>query len=222
MLNSMTWIDVVLNFLVGLIYAFIVSLIYRQCRGVHANRSFIQTLYMLTMVITLVIMVIMSVRGTTGVAVAFGLLGALSIIRFRTIVKDNRDTAYIFLAVACGLASGTGMWWIGFTGLVVIGTTLLLMEHAPWHHGRQRVIIKIAYRPGSGDDSPDLANILKQFGTRIDMMHVRTVRLGELLEMTYSITLFPRVNVSYAVQELLRVNGVDGVNMFNIDELDEL
>ena len=105
-----TWIDVVNNFAVAAVFAVFLVLLYRFCRGVHGNRTFMQTLVMIEIVIALVMMVILNVRGTSAVAVAFGLMGALSVVRFRTIIKDNRDTAFVFLSVALGMAAGTGQY----------------------------------------------------------------------------------------------------------------
>ena len=51
---------------------------------------------------------------------AFALVGALSIIRFRTVVKDNKDTAYIFWALAVGMASGTGSYFLALAGTAMI------------------------------------------------------------------------------------------------------
>ena len=219
-----TWIDILLNFTVAVIYAFFVSLIYHHCRGLHTSRSFIQTLYMLTLIITLIMMIILSVRGAAAVAVAFGLMGALSIIRFRTVVKDNRDTAFVFLAVGSGMASGTGQWWIGFAGITFIGVILLLLENAPWRGGARRVIVKMTFRPAPGDSDDANANIstmLTQLGSRVNMLHVRTLRLGELIEATYSLTLNPQIKPDYAVSQLLSVEGVENVNIFNPSELQE-
>ncbi len=219
-----TWIDILLNFLIAVVYGFFVSMIYRHCRGLHANRSFIQTLYMLTLIITLIMMVILSVKGTAAVAVAFGLMGALSIIRFRTIVKDNRDTAFVFLAVGVGMASGTGKWWVGFIGLAVIGLTLILLDNAPWGSSRGRVIIKMTFRPSFDDASSvsrKISNVLSQLGNKQQMMHIRTIRLGEMIEATYAINLFPNVEPNYVIQQLLNITGVDSVNVFNPDELQE-
>jgi uncharacterized membrane protein YhiD involved in acid resistance len=219
-----TWLDVLLNFVVAIIYAFLVSVIYRQCRGLNASSTFIQTLYLLTLVICMVMMVILSVRGNAAVAVAFGLVGALSITRFRTIVKDNRDTAFIFLSVAAGMAAGTNRWWIGFTGLSIIGLTLMLLQSAPWRRGRQRVITRVVFRPSTTekeDTMPDIVNILAQLGTRIDMLHVRTIKLGELIEATYAITLRKNIDAALAIKQLLNLPCVDNVNIYNPEELNE-
>ena len=221
-LNPASWLDIVLNFGAALVFAFVINIIYRLCRGLHATRSFLQTLYMLTLIIAMVIMVILSVRGAAGVAVAFGLMGALSIIRFRTIVKDNRDTAFVFLAVGAGMSAGAGVWLIGFIGIAVIGLTLLLIETAPWHGGRRQVVVKIRFRPvAEGDPSPQLLNALKHFGSHVNMLHVRTLRLGELFEATYSMGLLHHVNEADLIAEMLKTKGVEDLSVFNAEELEE-
>ncbi len=223
-MSTTTWIDVLLNFLVAIAYGFFVSVIYRHCRGLHANRSFIQTLYMLTLIITLIMMIILSIRGTAAVAVAFGLMGALSIIRFRTVVKDNRDTAFVFLAVGVGMASGTGKWWIGFAGLAVIGVTLMMLENAPWGRNKRSIIVKLTFRPHGADEKDvtrDIGNILAQLGSQVHMIHVRTIRLGELIETTYALNLYKNITPNYAIEQILAISGVDSVNIFNPQDLQE-
>ena len=223
-MSSTTGLDVLLNFLIAISYGFFISIIYRHCRGLHASRSFIQTLYMLTLIITLIMMVILSVRVTAALAVAFGLMGALSIIRFRTVVKDNRDTAFVLLAVGTGMASGTGKWWVGFAGLAVIGVTLLMLENIPWGRSKKHVIIKLSFRPngeGENDVAEDISNMLAQLGTQVHMVHIRTIRLGELIEITYALKLSANVLPTYAVEEILGINGVDNVNIFNPQDLQE-
>jgi len=63
--------------------------------------------------------------------------------------------------------------------------------------------------------------MLSQLGTRIQMLHVRTLRLGELIEATYSLVLNQQIEPNYAVSQLLSVSGVDNVNIFNPSELQE-
>ncbi len=90
---------VALSFVLGLGTA----LLYRKThQSPSCSRSFINTLVMLAMVTCMVMMVI-----GNNIARAFSLVGALSIIRFRTAVKDTRDTAFVFFALASGMASGT-------------------------------------------------------------------------------------------------------------------
>ncbi len=70
--------------------------------GLSYSRVFTQSLVLLTMIVTLVMLVI-----GNNIVTAFGLLGALAIIRFRNVLKDTRDTAYVFLALVVGMAIGS-------------------------------------------------------------------------------------------------------------------
>ena len=106
--------------LVVLLIAFLVSLIifltYKNTySGVMYNPRFNVSLVMITMITTIVMVVIGS-----NISVSLGMVGALSIIRFRTAVKDPRDTAFIFWGVVSGLACGTQNYTIVLAGSIVI------------------------------------------------------------------------------------------------------
>lgn len=91
-------------------------------RGVAYAQSYIHALFLLGMCSGVVMMIIGS-----NVARAFSLVGALSIIRFRTAVKDVRDTAYLFFAIIVGMGAGTGFYelTVAFTIIAVIVMALL-------------------------------------------------------------------------------------------------
>jgi len=85
-------------------------------------------------------------------------------------------------------------------------------------------IIKLTFRPGGPgqkDVTENIGNILAQLGSQIHMIHVRTIRLGELIETTYALNLYKNVTPNYAVEQLLAVTGVDSVNIFNPQDLQE-
>ena len=111
-----------------LLIAFLVSLIiyftYKYTySGVMYNPRFNVSLVMITMVTTIVMVVIGS-----NISVSLGMVGALSIIRFRTAVKDPRDTAFIFWGVVTGLACGTQNYTIVVFGSIVICLILFLFK----------------------------------------------------------------------------------------------
>lgn len=112
--------------LLVLLIAFLVSLIiyitYKNTyTGVMYNPRFNVSLIMITMITTIVMVVIGS-----NISVSLGMVGALSIIRFRTAVKDPRDTAFIFWGVVSGLACGTQNYTIVIAGSLII--CLILFE----------------------------------------------------------------------------------------------
>ena len=130
-LEALTEMQVKMSFdtvLLILLIAFMVSLIiyftYKNTySGVMYNPRFNVSLIMITMVTTIVMVVIGS-----NISVSLGMVGALSIIRFRTAVKDPRDTAFIFWGVVSGLACGTQNYTIVIVGSIVICLILFLFK----------------------------------------------------------------------------------------------
>ena len=91
--------EILLNLAIAFVLAIMVAFTYRAThRSLSYSQSFILTVIFVTIITAMVIMVI-----GNNLARAFALVGAMSIIRFRTVVKDTKDTAFIFLALATGL-----------------------------------------------------------------------------------------------------------------------
>ena len=109
-------IGLVMGCLVGLIIAFV----YKRCyRGVLYSPTFAMTLMMLTLITTPVVMCIKS-----DIALSMGMVGALSIVRFRTAVKDPMDTAYMFWALTMGILLGAELYVHALA--VVLGISIIL------------------------------------------------------------------------------------------------
>jgi len=105
--------------IVGLIIAFV----YKRCyRGVLYSPTFAMTLMMLTLITTPVVMCIKS-----DIALSMGMVGALSIVRFRTAVKDPMDTAYMFWALTMGILLGAELYLHALAVVLAIGLILMLM-----------------------------------------------------------------------------------------------
>ena len=114
---------VVISLVASLVIGLIIYFVYRKTfAGVVYSRSFNLSLVMMTMVSALVLMMISS-----NMALSLGMVGALSIVRFRTAIKDPIDTVFMFWAVGEGLAVGAGFLDVGFIGVLVIGLLLLIV-----------------------------------------------------------------------------------------------
>ncbi len=112
-------IALAMGFLVGLI----ISIVYRKTyRGVLYSPSFSLTLVMLTLITTPVVMCIKS-----DIALSMGMVGALSIVRFRTAVKDPMDTAYMFWALTMGILLGAELYLIAIVTVIGIAIVLFLL-----------------------------------------------------------------------------------------------
>lgn len=117
--------------ILGLLLAFVLgqvaawSYMYTHT-GLSYSSAFVQSIVLLTVLIALAMMVIGS-----NIVIAFGLIGALAVIRFRNILKDTRDTAFVFFALVTGMAAGTGSVHLALLGTVAF---CLLLFYLHWTH----------------------------------------------------------------------------------------
>src|SRR5512134_203398 len=106
---------VLIRLLASLVAGWIVSLVYRKTLHKPAEGSLPATLVLLAVLIAMITQVI-----GDSVARAFSLVGALSIVRFRTVVRDTRDTAFVIFAVVVGMAIGSQHFWVAGIGTCVV------------------------------------------------------------------------------------------------------
>ncbi len=120
---SLNVTDVLVTFMAALLLAAIIFCAYRFCHSSAVyNGRFNVSLVMLTLITTLV----MSVIGNN-IALSLGMVGALSIVRFRTAIKDPRDTTYIFWCIAVGICCGVQSFLLGFIGSGFIFVAMLIL-----------------------------------------------------------------------------------------------
>lgn len=120
---SMSWTDLLLALATAIVCGIIIYLVYRFFyRGSFYNDNFNALLVMVTVITALIITTVSS-----NLALSLGMVGALSIVRFRAAIKDPLDVAFIFLAIAAGLTAGAGLYPIALLGTVVIALVYVAM-----------------------------------------------------------------------------------------------
>lgn len=150
--GALTLQDVLLNFFVAAVIGVVIFLSYRLSHsGAAYSARFNVSLVMLTLVTTLV----MNVIGNN-VALSLGMVGALSIVRFRTAIKDPRDTAYIFWAIAVGICCGVAEYLIAGVGSAVIFGLMLIFGFV---QNNERYLIVIR---GGVESSKDIERLMDQ------------------------------------------------------------
>ena len=179
-------------FLLGMVIYFIYKKTYR---GVLYSHSFNLSLIMLSMVTTLVIMCISSAP-----ALSLGMVGALSIVRFRTAVKDPMDTVYMFWAIAVGITVGANFILFSIIGTLVIAVILLVLSFTSNQTG-QNYLLVVHY-----DDryAKEVTNAVNKMVPRYRLKSKTATRNG--VEMTLELRL--QGNRSNIVDNLLGVPGV--------------
>ena len=132
----------ILDMVVALVLAFCVGLfiflIYKKTyQGVMYSSSFGVTLVALTMITTLVILAV-----TSNVVLSLGMVGALSIVRFRTAIKEPLDIAFLFWSIAAGIVLAAGMIPLAVIGSVIIGIVLLVFVNRKSHSNPYIVVLQ--------------------------------------------------------------------------------
>lgn len=146
------------------------------------SRSFILTLVLLPVMVQTVIML---VNGNLGTRVA--VMGAFSLVRFRSLPGNAREIGSIFLAMALGLAAGMG--YLGTAMLLMIvsgGITILLISLPAGRAGRKELKITI---PENLDYSGIFDDIFAKYTKKSELVRVRTVNMGSLYELCYQVDL---------------------------------
>lgn len=122
--HAISLIDLAYSLVLSMALGMIIVVVYRIThRGFHYERSFLTTLLMICPIVAVVMMLIGS-----NLALSLGMVGALSIIRFRTVIKDSRDMVYLFLAIAVGLGCGTYNWLVVAIAVIALCGVLLILN----------------------------------------------------------------------------------------------
>ena len=110
-------LTLVIAFVIGI---FIYQIYKRSYQSVVFTKSFSMSLVMMTMITALVIMAV-----TSNVILSLGMVGALSIVRFRSAIKDPMDIVFMFWSIAAGIVAGAGLFTLALIGSIVIGLIIL-------------------------------------------------------------------------------------------------
>ena len=198
--------------LAALVFGGAVAFVYRRTRGAgEVSPSFSVTLVLLSILIAMVTQVI-----GDNVARAFSLVGALSIVRFRTVVRDTQDTAFVIFAVAVGMAVGASHPAVATSGIVVVGLAAWLMTRgrAPvGHYGPYLLQVRV----GLGHDPEALVRpALDAHAATRQLAGMSTAGKGMSLELSYRTELRSESSASELVRMLNRVDGVQGVTLTRV------
>ena len=185
--------------------------------GVSYSRSFTQSLVLMTMVVALVMFVI-----GNNIVTAFGLLGALAIIRFRNVLKDTRDTSFIFVSLVLGMALGAQRHLIALTGAAALLLVILYMRAVDFG-ATTRFDGHLSVRlPHGTEPTRQLAVTLRRFCRRTRQVSSRHVAGGDAVEYVYEVRLRDRTRGDEMVEELRRFAEASDASLVVRDELAEI
>ncbi|MCI8307182.1 MAG: DUF4956 domain-containing protein [Lachnospiraceae bacterium] len=199
--SEFSMIDTLLGLSVALVISMFIFVIYKKTMsGVMYSDSFALALVGLSLITTLVIMAV-----TSNVVLSLGMVGALSIVRFRTAIKEPVEIVFLFWALATGIVIGAGMIPLAIIGSVIIGLILLLFANRKSHNNPYILVLNLQ------DEKAEEAalNILKQsvgqYAVKSKTVHGAGIELTAELRIKDAATAF--------INRIHSVSGVENVTL---------
>ena len=174
--------DFVINLFLAALVSHLLGRVYIRYGNALSNRSiFSKNLVIITMTTTVVITIIKS-----SLALSLGLVGALSIVRFRAAIKEPEELAYLFLAIAVGLGFGADQRAITLIAFIVI-TTIIWLRHSgeKKENGHQNLYITIISNKSQKLELSSIMEILKEFCSSVDLRRFDETK--DVLEVTFHV-----------------------------------
>ena len=202
--------DILANLLVALICGIVLSLVYRFIyRGPSYSSSYVNSIVMLAVIASMIVLVI-----GNNIARAFGLVGALSIIRFRTAIRDTMDLVFIFLSLAVGLAAGVGLSIVAVLGTLVCSTVIVLLTLTRFSQPRRRHhLLHLSYLPEGHDDTV-MARLMSQYCKSVKLVSLRNSGQDSPLEAHYWVTFRKDKQSPALVQSLQAMPTMKHINVY--------
>ena len=199
--------EILINLIIAFFLGFIISLVYKKThKGLSYSQSFVLTNIFVCVIVSMVIMVI-----GNNLARAFALVGALSIIRFRTVVKDTKDTAFIFWSLAAGMASGTGSYFLAISGTAVISMIALVLYYT--NYGsifKSEFIIQFRSR-NSAKNKKNYNKIFSEYCKSSTLLNAESSGDGQSLKLSFDIVLKENKAYDEFIQKLSKISGLSEV-----------
>ena len=173
------------------------------------SRAFVHTLILGGMIVC---MVMMSMGDS--LARGIGVLGALSLIRFRTVVRDPRDMMFLFASLGLGIACGAGMFAVAITGCVLLSSVIILLHWAPFAtRRRHEAMLRFLVEADNDEARVEADKIMAECCSAYMLLAMREAVQGDLLEYSYQVRL---IDPSYQVDLVKKFEALDHIAEVNL------
>ena len=148
------------------------------------------------------------------IARAFGFLGAFSIIRFRTVVKDTKDTAFVFFVLAIGMAVGTQNYLLAVIATLLVLLMVYLLTRINFGSIKKNDYILSFTLDTNVAQEDSYQSVLKEFLTSYNLLNIKAKGEGKILDIVFGVK-FKKDNIDQFLQKLEALPGVDTANLLN-------
>ncbi len=192
--------DFVINLVLACALAFLLSRVYIKCGNSLSNRKhFASNFILLTMTTMLIISVVKS-----SLALSLGLVGALSIVRFRAAIKEPEELSYLFLAIAIGLGLGADQRLVTLVAFAIIVAVIILKKYKNRKAENQNLHLTISSHNPRKITLGEMVAVLKKYCTAIDLKRFDETK--ELLEAAFLVEFDNLENLQRGKDELQSLN----------------
>ena len=202
--------QIIINLFISFVLGVVISIVYKKThKGLSYSQSFMVTNIFVAVIVCMVIMII-----GNSLARAFALVGALSIIRFRTVVKDTKDTAYIFWSLAVGMAAGTGSYFLAIAGSIIISGIALILFYTNFGSIIKSEFI-VQFRINSND--PNITSqynkLISDFTKSHTLLSSESSGDGQTIKVSFDVVMKEEMKQNELISKISKIDGVSEVVM---------
>ena len=201
-------VDVLISLCISTILGLLISQLYKGThRGMNYEHTFMASLVLMAPIVTLVMLY---VRGD--LVLSLGLIGSLSIVRFRTAIKDTRDMIFTFWVIAVGLGSGTYNWSVVLLSSLFIMVVVYILYYVRYGHTENRDFI-LSFSGGMPNPKESAAEVIQRYTSNARMRSFEVQ--GDSWEVIYELRFSEETSdvADKLIQELNALPKVENVSL---------
>ena len=200
--------EILINLVLSFILGVLISLIYKKThKGLSYSQSFMVTNIFVAVIVCMVIMII-----GNSLARAFALVGALSIIRFRTVVKDTKDTAYIFWSLAAGMAAGTGSYFLAIAGSIIISGIALMLFYTNFGSIiKSEFIVQFRINSNDSNITSQYNRLISDFTKSQTLLSSESSGDGQTIKVSFDVVMKEEIKQNELISKISKIDGVSEV-----------
>lgn len=213
--GSLDALNLAIRFAASTLLGWIIAEVYRFTKFRSQNR-YDRSMYVTLVLLTVLICMVTTVVGNS-IARAFSLAGALAIVRFRTVVEDTRDTAFVIFGVVTGMAIGCSQWLVPLIGVPIVSLAALGMQQFtspsfsnPVASKQERYRIRLRLGLGVNIRGPVEQAIDDAF-RELKLIEIQTTKQGAAIDVVYDALWSGQLDPLEWVNRLNRMEGVQAI-----------
>ena len=206
---SLSSMDIIFALSVSFVLGLVLATVYRWThQGFSYARSFLHTMVLATVVITIMIMAI-----GNNMARGLGIMGAMAFVRFRTPIRDPRDIIFLFASLAIGIASGAQVFDVAIIGAIFFSLTALFLSWSPFASRREFEGLLRFMLPAESPSQQHVHDIFQKYTSSAELVAMREAIQGEVQEYSYQVRLLDPSYKTDLVDTLSKLEDISEVSL---------